>query len=183
MKYLSTASVSRNSDPVYNSSMPRGVAILPPTERRVIAGVETGPDYSRTEPGIFGREARHFNLIARAVSASPIELSAYTAAELKGAVRLACGEDGIEEREGIPSIAQGASFRVVRSADLFFGGTINTLTPGSYVAGDTVVDRGRGRVYLELSRDDELHFAVIGLFMLGRSPSCVDWRVLDGAPS
>ena len=179
MKYAAAQPASRNTDPVYKSSPPRSASMLPPVERRVIAGIETSPDYTRRETGIFGREVRHYNSIVRAVSAAPMTLTAYNSVELEGAIRLACGEDSVDVREGIPSISKGKMFRVSRSADLFFGGTIHRLIPGSFAAGDTVVDQRSGRVYLELTRDEELHYAVIGLFMTGRLPSCVDWRVID----
>jgi len=179
MNQAHVVSVSRNSDPIYGASMPSRPAMLPPTERRVIAGVETSHSCSKTENGLFGREVRHYNLIAREVAAPAVTLDSFQSAEMEGAILLACGEGSVDIREGLPSIARGCEFRVFRSADLFFGGTINTLTPGRYVVGDTIVDRGAGRVYLELDRAGATYVGVIGLFMHGRLPSCVDWRVIE----
>lgn len=179
MKQSHGASVSRNSDPIYGASLPNRASILPPTERRVIAGVETTQDYTRTDKGLFSREVRHYNSIVRAISAPALTLDAYQSAEIEGAVLLACGEGSVDLHEGLPSIVRGRSFRVARSADLFFGGTIDTLTPGTYSAGDTIVDRRSGRVYLELERSGTTYVGVIGLFMTGRLPSCVDWRVIE----
>lgn len=170
---------ARNSEPVYEAKLPSRLSALPSTERRIIAGVETTYHRSQGEGAIFGREVRHYNMIARGVSAPAVALSPYNAAELKGAVLLACGDESVDVREGIPSITRGACFRVARSADLFFGGTIKELSPGKYMAGDTVVDSKLGRIYLELLHDNKLSFAVIGLFTPGRVPSCVDWRVLE----
>lgn len=179
MKQAHGASVSRNSDPIYGARLPSRASILPPTERRVIAGVETSQDCTRTDTGLFGREVRHYNLIAREISAPALTLDSYQSAELEGAILLACGEGSVDIREGLPSIARGREFRVFRSADLFFGGTINTLTPGKYSVGDTIIDRDSGRVYLELERAGTTYVGVIGLFMTGRLPSCADWRVIE----
>lgn len=179
MKQAHAASVSRNSDPLYGASLPSRAGILPPTERRVLAGVETSRDYTRTDKGLFGREVRHYNLIAREISTPALTLDSYHSAELEGAILLACGEGSVDIREGLPSITRGREFRVARSADLFFGGPINSLSPGIYSVGDTIVDRRSGRVYLELEKAGITYVGVIGLFMAGRLPSCVDWRVIE----
>jgi hypothetical protein len=113
------------------------------------------------------------------VSAPALTLSQYNRAELEGAILLACGEGSVDLPEGIPTVAREHRFRVARTADLFFGGTITELTPGLYTAGDTVIDQRSGRVYLELTQHGETQVAVIGLFMLGRRPSCIDWRVIE----
>ena len=118
-------------------------------------------------------------MVARAVSAPAVTLEPYSRVELEGAVILACGDGSIDSREGVPSIRKGSAFRVARSADLFFGGTIFELRPGIYAAGDTIVDAKTGRVYLEFEQSGRTSVGVIGLFMTGRLPSCVDWRVLE----
>lgn len=78
---------------------------------------------------------------------------------------------------GIPTPGNGAVFRVTRHADLFSGGTMPKLTPGEYTAGDTIVCERSRRVYLELYNGRSTSVAVVGLFMEGRTPACVDWRV------
>jgi hypothetical protein len=161
--------------------LPARASILPPTERRTIAGIETTPARLPTSEGLFSGQVRHYNLVARAISSPALTLAPYVSAELEGAILLACGEGSVDTREGVPSIVRGREFRVSRSADLFFGGTITELAPGMYSVGDTIVDRGSGRVYLELDRGGATHVGVIGLFMTGRLPSCVDWRVLEAA--
>lgn len=179
MKHAPSRSTSRNSDPVYKATLPSSPPRLPPIERRTIAGIETAPDVCRTNSGLFGQEVRHYNLIARAVSSPAVTLEPYNRGELEGSVTLACGFGSVDQREGIPSLARGSIFRVTRSADLFFGGTIHELTPGVYVAGDTIVDKATGRVYLEFEKGGKTAVGVIGLFMTGRLPSCVDWRVME----
>lgn len=179
MRGRSISNTSRNSDPVYDSTAPSWASRLPPIERRIIAGVETTPDWTRSSHGLFSGETRHYNLIARHISAPALILTDYQSAELEGGILLACGEGSVSCREGIPSIDKGRSFRVTRSADLFFGGTIFELTPGTYTTGDTIVDRNSGKVYLELSQSGKTQVAVIGLFKEGRLPSCVDWRVIE----
>jgi hypothetical protein len=181
MKSSQPASTSRNSDPIYSARLPSRASTLPSTERRIISGIETGPARSSTNDGLFGGQVRHYNLVSRPVSSPALTLSPYVSAELEGAILLACGEGSVDTREGVPSMVRGREFRVSRSADLFFGGTITELAPGVYSAGDTIVDRASGRVYLELDRDGVTHVGVIGLFMTGRLPSCVDWRVVEAA--
>lgn len=183
MKGERVSSTSRNSDPIYAARLPARASFLPPHERRVVAGIETAPDYSRRREGLFGEQVRHYNLVAREISSPALTITPYVSAELEGAILLACGEESVSIREGIPTIVKGREFRVSRSADLFFGGTITELTPGDYSAGDTIVDKVSGRVYLELDNGRAIHVGVIGLFMAGRSPSCVDWRVVQATKS
>lgn len=178
MKYAS--SFTRNSEPIYSASLPSRAGVLPPTVRRVIAGVETSRDFVPRRDLFFGRQVRHYNLIARAVSAQPITLSPLATAEVQGALQMACGVDAVDLRNGIPSLAQGRTFRVLRKADLFDGGTLSVITPGIYTAGDTVVDKALGRVYLELHHGEKMtSVAVIGIFKDGHLPACVDWRVVE----
>ena len=99
-------------------------------------------------------------------------------AELTEALCLACGEDSIHVHEGIPSPTKGTSFQVSFSADLFLGRSAQTLEPGTYTAGHTVVDTNTGRVFLEFEGESRTVVGLIGLFMPGRLPTCVDWRVL-----
>lgn len=179
MRGHASSNNSRNSDPVYDSAPPSWASRLPPIERRIIAGVETTPDWTRTSHGLFSGETRHYNLIARHISAPTLILTEYQSAELEGAILLACGEESVSCHEGVPSLIRGRSFRAVRSADLFFGGTISELAPGTYTTGDTIVDLASGRVFLELSLGGKTQVAVIGLFREGRLPSCVDWRVIE----
>jgi len=181
MSSRSAPLVARNSDPVYNASLPSRVGVLPPTERRMVAGLETSRDESLRDFGLFGREPRHYNLIARMVSMPAVVLSPYNRVELEGSVRLSCGDESVDLHEEIPSIKKGCSFLVSRPADLFAGGTIVELTPGRYTTGDTVVDRATGRVYLELSQNGQTAVGVIGVFMRGRTPRCVDWRVIESS--
>jgi hypothetical protein len=175
-------SVSRNSDRSYDATLPQRPAVLPPTHHRVIAGVEMGRDSVPTEDDLFAGAVRHFNMVARHVSAQAITLTPLASAELEGALHLACGSGGVDIHQCIPSITSGRSFRVVRRADLFDGGTLSVLNPGVYTAGDTIVDRAHGRVYLELHHGErDTSVAVIGLFKEGRLPVCVDWRVTESA--
>lgn len=173
-------SPSRNSDPSYNASLPARPPVLPPTYRRVIAGVEMARYLSPVREGLFGSEVRHYRMAARSVSAQSITLNPMASAELEGALHLSCGVGAAEVHHGIPSISSGRTFRVTRCADLFAGGTLSVLVPGVYTAGDTIVDRALGRVYLELYHGEKTaSVIVVGLFKEGHLPACVDWRVTE----
>lgn len=170
---------NRNIEPSYDLTMPSRDGILPDTALRVIGGVERGKSYVPNRRGLFENEVRHYNLVARPVSAQTVTLCPLTSAELEGAVRLACGSGAVDLHHGVPSPAVGSTFQALREADLFDGGSLSVLTPGVFSVGDTVVDVTTGRIFLELrAADGKQFFAVIGVFRDGHPPACVDWRVI-----
>lgn len=167
-----------NSYPVYQAPHQGISGLLPSTSLGIKEGVETSRNYRRRDDGLFAKGVRHYNMVARHVSSPAVTLTPSIDGELREALCLACGDDALNVHEGIPSLTKGTSFHVSRSADLFLGGSAQTLAPGTYTAGDTVVDTEKGRVFLEFVGEKGTVVGLIGLFMPGHLPTCFDWRVL-----
>lgn len=174
---------SRNSEPVYNKSVPTGPTKLPQTASSMDRGIETSREFRPDPTGLFGKNSvRHYGMKVEGTSAAPIildgEHAAALSAELGGAIRSACGVDNAITIFGIPAPTKGSTFTLARPIDVF-GGSLTTLPSGTYTAGDLTVDKDRGRVWIELEQAGKTHFVIVGLFMAGHSPGCVDWRIAD----
>ena len=183
MKTNPALAASQNTNKAFETRLSARPSSLPPTYHRVIAGVEMHRDSSRENlaSDFFGREVRHYRMTARHISAPAISLDPLAAAELVGAIRLLSEPSAVLITQGIPTPVHGTTFKVERRADLFPGGTLNTLEPGTYTAGDTVgCDRTR-RIYLELKNGSTTSIAVVGVFMHGHPAASVDWRVTGRA--
>jgi hypothetical protein len=168
-----------NSYPVYQAPHQHISGLLPPARLEIKQGVETSRNHQRSNDGLFANRVRHYDMVARHVSSPAVTLTPRIDAELREALCLACGDDALNVHEGIPSLTKGTSFQVSRPADLFLEGSAQTLAPGTYTAGDTVVDKEKGRVFLEFVGERGTVVGLIGLFMPGRLPTCIDWRVLQ----
>jgi hypothetical protein len=180
MKHNPALTASQNSNPAFETRLPAREPFLPPTHLRIIAGTEMHRNTALKDGSseLFGNATRHYRMTARGISAPAITLEPLAAAELEGAIRLACVDAEVTVMYGIPTPANGATFKVTRRADLFPGGNVEILEPGDYVAGDTIACDTHRRVYLELHHGSHTSIAVVGLFMSGRLPTCVDWRVI-----
>lgn len=174
---------SRNSEPVYKKCTPMGTTKLPATATSTDRGIEISRNYQPDQTGLFGaKSVRHYGMKIEGSSALPVILDGAHAqalsAEIEGAIRSACGIDNVTTSFGIPTPSKGSTFTLSRPIDVF-GGSLTTLPSGTYTAGDVTVDRDRGRVWMELERLGVTHFVIVGLFMAGHSPACVDWRIAD----
>lgn len=179
MKHNPALAISQNSNLASASGRVSRHSQLPPTYRQVIAGVEMhqAPGNGSLSSELFGKSVRHYRMTARAISAQTVTLETLTSAEIEGAVRLLCERSDIIKIFGIATPTNGTTFKVLRRADLFPGGSIDTLEPGVYVAGDTVACEKLRRIYLELHHGNTTSVAVVGVFMHGHLSACVDWRV------
>jgi hypothetical protein len=181
MKHNPALAISQNANRAFDPGPPPPHSALPPTRRQVISGIETERDFTHQplSSGFFGKSVRHYRLTARGISAAAVTLAPLASAEIEGAARLVSSDSGVVVTHGIPTPPNGTMFKVFRRADLFAGGTIETLEPGEYVAGDTIACEKQRRIYLELHHDHSTSIAVVGVFMQGHHPASMDWRVTE----
>lgn len=104
---------SSNTEPVYSFKKPCTQRALPSTARRE----ENGVEFLRVphqDSEVFGRQSRHFGLIARATSVSTINLNQRSLEKIVYALELSCEDRNIPVTKGIPTPPSDTIFKVTR---------------------------------------------------------------------